>query len=148
MNKTILATLALGAAALTSCVYDPYAGAPGGPPPYHQPGYGANAYNDGYRDGYRDGQHDNRNGRPYNPSRQYSYAPALREQYRAGYASGYRHSGGGSAERNYAREGFRHGQQDRRNGLAYNPSRHFGSIPGYAREDFKRGYSRGWENGR
>jgi len=144
MNKTILATLALGAAALTSCVYDPYAGAPGGPPPYHQPGYGSQAYNDGYRDG----QHDHRNGRSYNPSRQYSYAPALREQYRAGYASGYRHSGGGSAERDYAREGFRYGQQDRRNGLAYNPSRHFGSIPGYAREDFKRGYSRGWENGR
>jgi hypothetical protein len=145
MKKTLIATLALGAATLTSCVYDPYYGAPAGPPPPHHsgPGYGSQAY----QDGYRDGQRDRRDGRSYNLRRQYSYAPALRDNYRAGYAAGYRQSGGGygqQQQQNYYRAGYADAQRDRRNGYSYNPSRHYRGVPQYARAEFNRGYSAGW----
>ncbi|MFD0893253.1 hypothetical protein KBB96_17670 [Luteolibacter ambystomatis] len=106
MKNAIIASLALGVTALTSCTYDAYPGGPG--PGYPGGGYPGGGYPGGgypgggaqasqaYRLGQSDGARDKRAGRGYNPTRgQYSVAAPFRDNYRSGYSSGFRSVSGG-----------------------------------------------------
>lgn len=95
MKNAILATIALGTIALTSCGSDPYYQNQGGPPPGgHRPGGGGGS--EAYGTGQRDGARDARSGRRYDPARNQGSVPRpFQDSYRSGYSSGYRSNDGG-----------------------------------------------------
>ncbi|MGC4015788.1 MAG: hypothetical protein QM755_14875 [Luteolibacter sp.] len=177
MKNAILASLALGVTALTSCTYDSYPGGPGPGPGYPGPGYpgGGAQSSQAYRLGQNDGARDKRSGRGYNATKgQYSVAAPFRDSYRNGYAAGYRsvgggypggggggypggggggypgggHPGGGGAQVNYYRSGYNYGMSDRRRGMAYNANKYWNNIPSGAHAEFNRGYAAGWSAAR
>jgi len=121
-------------------------------------------YNDGYdnqrpsygeaqryfRDGERAGAGDARRGLTRAPRRHHQGVPQrFRTDFNNGYNEGYRsHNQSGNEANHYERRGREAAQRDQRQGLRYQPSRHFGDVPRQFRSDFERGYQNGWRGPR
>lgn len=146
------AALAMSVALVApSCVPDPYHADHHRPPSGgHRPPSGGGSATNAYNTGHSDGTRDRERGRRYDPQPgQNRFPSSLRDDYRRGYDAGYRRGGGGGSgwtQRRAYDDGNRHGRQDKISGLSRNPGRHMRDVPSAFHNEFRRGYTNGWNS--